>query len=237
MRYLHPVQAHERFAASGCYHFVINGVALRKTESWAIHAHPDGEKFLRVDVDAREEEGKSILMEALLSRDDALVRLDIRYENAKFEGGVKSLRATYQIAGDRLQVGYNMNGAERKYVEAEMPQDALIDIPLLVFRGGAVAKMAARYGKEITMYVPMFDHAQLFPGVLREVFSPVEYVGEEALYLGDRQIPTRRYRYVNKAATYWVDRHDTIIKRVNSYRQQEFTVEISNYAVSKSERN
>ena len=91
MRYLHPIQAHERFLGSGCYRFAANGQTLAKTESWAIHAHPDGEKFARVDMDARQEDGKSILAEALLT---ALrpVRFDIRYENDKFEGGIKKLR-------------------------------------------------------------------------------------------------------------------------------------------------
>ncbi|MCY3866629.1 MAG: hypothetical protein OXG68_14425 [Chloroflexi bacterium] len=237
MRYLHPVQAHERFLASGSYRFVIDGAPLRKTESWAIHAHPDGERFIRVDVDAREDEGKSILAEALLSRDGALVRLDIRYENAKFQGGVKTLRAAYQIAGDRLQVGYNLNGAERKYVEAELPQAALVDIPLFVFRGRAISKMAAQPDRELAIYVPMFDYAQLFPGVLRKGFSPVEGLGEDTLHLGERQVSTRRYRYVDRAATYWIDRHDTIVKRVSSFKQREITVEISNYAVSERQRN
>ena len=230
MRYLHPVQAHERFGASGCYRFFANGAELRKTESWAIHAHPDGERFIRVDADARAEEGKSILAEALMSYDDKLVRLDIRYENAQFEGGVKTLRATYQISDDRLQVGYSMNGAERKYIEAALPPDSLVDVPLLVFRGSAIAKIAARVGSEMAIYVPMFDHAQLFPGVLREVRSPVEYMGEEALYLGEREVPTRRFRYVDKAAMYWIDQYDIIIKRVSGYKQREFKVEISNYA-------
>lgn len=237
MRYLHPVQAREQFQASGCYRFVIDGAPLRKTESWAIHAHPDGERFIRVDADAREDEGKSILAEALLGRDGALVRLDIRYENAKFQGGVKTLRATYQIAGDRLQVGYNLNGGERKFVEAELPHGALVDIPLLVFRGGVISKMAARLDTELAIYVPMFDYAQLFPGVLRAVSAPVERIGDDLLYLGERQVPTRRYRYVDRAATYWIDRHDTIVKRASSFKQREISVEISNYAVSERQRD
>ncbi|MDE2748747.1 MAG: hypothetical protein OXI34_07280 [Chloroflexota bacterium] len=233
MRYLHPVQAHERFLASGCYRFAKNGTALQKTESWAMHVHADGEKFLRVDVDARAEEGKSMLVEALVSQDDALVRLDIRYENDRFELGVKTLRATYQAAADRLQVGYSMNGGERDYIELELPPGALIDVPLLVFRGGAIRKLAAQAEGALPIYVPMFENAQLFPGVLQRIASPVEYIADDVLLLGEREIPARRYRYIDKALSYWIDQHGMIIKRVNSFKQQEIVVEISNYAPPK----
>ena len=99
MRYLHPVQAHERFLASGRYRFFKDGERLRKTESWTIHSHPDGETFVRVDMDAREAEGKSILAEALLNSSDSLVRFDIRYENARSEGGIKNLRGDLSASG------------------------------------------------------------------------------------------------------------------------------------------
>lgn len=234
MRYLHPVQAHERFRASGRYRFYKDGEPLRKSESWAIHNHPDGEKFVRVDMDARAEEGKSILAEALLDSQDGLVRLDIRYENAKFEGGVKNLRATYQVAEERLQVGFSLNGAERKYVEVTLPHSSLIDIPLLVFRGHTIMRFAERAGGELAVYVPMFEHAQLFPGVLQNTVSPVEYVGEDAVIVGRRQIAARRFRYIDKAASYWIDCHSLIVKRVNSFKQQEMVVEISNYAAPQS---
>lgn len=230
MRYLHPVQAHERFLASGIYRFFKDGELLRKTESWAIHTHPDGEKFVRVDMDARQEGGKSILAEALLNSSDSLVRFDIRYENARFEGGIRNLRATYQVADGRLQAGFSLNGDERKYVEVSVPQRALIDIPLLVFRGRSIMRLAQRCKDGLAVYVPMFEHAQLFPGVLQNATSTVEHVGEDEVLVGKRSIPTRRYRYIDKAASYWIDGHGFVIKRVNSFKQQEMLVEISNYA-------
>ena len=144
MRYLHPIQAHERFLASGYYRFAKDGRTLAKTESWAIHGHPDGEKFVRVDLDARREEGKSILAEALLDLEGAIVRFDIRYENERFEGGIKHLRATYQRADERLQIGYSLNGDERKYIEVDLPADALLDLSLLVFRGATIKALAER---------------------------------------------------------------------------------------------
>ena len=230
MRYLHPVQAHERFLASGCYRFCKDGLPLRKTEMWSMHIHPDGETFVRVDADARAKEGKSILLEALSSADGELVRLDIRYENDAFAGGIKRLRATYQFMEERLQVGFALNGAERRYVEMALPPNTLIDVPLLVFRGRAIEKMASCAGAELSLFVPMFEHAQLFPGALQTVRSPVELVGEANLPLAARQIKTRRYRYRDRAAVYWIDNQGVVIKRVNVYKQHEMAVQISNYA-------
>ena len=127
-----------------------------------------------------------------------------------------------------------MNGDERKYVEVSLPRQALIDIPLLVFRGRAIMSLAQRGKDGIDVYVPMFEHAQLFPGVLRNAASTIEYVGEDEVLVGKRPIPTRRYRYIDKAASYWIDGHGLIIKRVNSFKQQEMLVEISNYAAPAS---
>ena len=229
MRYLHVVQAHERFVASGIYHFSKNGKPLEKSESWTLHKHSDGETFIRVDMDSRREDGKSILAEALLDRDDKLARFDIRYENPQFDGGIQRLAASYQFGEDGLQVGFALNGAARQYCEVELPAGTLIDIPLLIFRGRAILSMAEQGGRQRPIYVPMFEHAQLFPGALREVASPVDAAGEAEIALGQRAISTRRFRYRDRAAAYWIDRHGIVIKRVNAFRQNEIVVQISNY--------
>ncbi len=234
MRYLHPVQAHERFLASGRYRFSKDGQALEKSEAWTVHGLPDGETFWRVDLDARAGEGKSILAEALLGADGALARLDIRYENANFEGGIKQLSATYQLMDGLLQVGYTLNGAARAYREMALPPQVHIDIPLLIFRGGTIRALAQAGAALVPLFVPLFEHAQLFPGALQSVSSPVEYAGEDKLRLGQRVMPTRLYRYRDQAALYWLDSHGLIVKRRKAYKQQEFLVEISNYAAPRA---
>lgn len=229
MRYLHPVAARERFVAGGRYHFSKQGAPLQKSETWTIHAHPDGENFLRVDADSLREEGRSVLAEALFDQAGALARLDIRYENAHFPGGVRHLRATYQLADGCLQVGYELNGAERQYRELPLPPEALIDVPLLPFRGRAIAALAERGAAPTWLFVPAFDYAQLLPGALQQVLSPVAAAGTDILRLGKRGIATRRFTYHDKAAAYWLDKHDVIIRRVNAFRQQEIVVQVSNY--------
>lgn len=229
MRYLHPVQAHEQFVASGVYHFTKDGRALDKAEAWTIHSHADGERFIRVDLDARREEGKSILAEALLSRSGDLARLDLRYENDNFAGGIKRLRASYQVMDGRLQVGFNLNGGERQYIEVDLPAGALFDIPLLVFRGATICALAGESTQPQCIFAPMFEYARLFPGTLQNAAATIDEDGDDVLLLGARQVPARRYRYRDRAALYWIDEHGVVIKRVNAFKQQEFVVQISNY--------
>lgn len=230
MRYMHPVQGHENFVASGIYKFFKDGQELRKTEEWTIHEHPDGETFIRVDADSRFEDGKSILLEALRSRSGEIVRFDVNYTNPKFEGGIKTLRATYAIDGDVMQIGYQMNGAERDYREIELPKFTIIDIPFLIFRGFTTVELA-RYGdKPMPVFVPMFDFSQLFPGVVHMAESQVERVTEETVAMGQLVYDTKRYRYPDKAISYWIDDHQVIIKKINAFKQHEFVTQISNYA-------
>ncbi|MDE2858997.1 MAG: hypothetical protein OXN94_14225 [Chloroflexota bacterium] len=230
MRYLHPVQAHESFVASGDYSFAKDGRRLSKTESWTIHELGDGSKFLRVDSDAREEEGKSLLAELLIGRDDEIIRFDLRYDNDQFEGGIRTLSATYSLVDRVMRVGYRMNGAARSYLEREIAPEVWLDIPLLIMRGRTLFTLSECRGKAVSVFVPMFEHAQLFPGVTRVVESPVELLGCERLVLGKREIATQRFRYVDKAASYWVDEQGIVIKRINAFKQHEFTVTVSNYA-------
>lgn len=236
MRYLHPVQAHEQFVASGVYHFTRDGKALDKAETWTVHGHADGERFIRVDMDARREEGKSILAEALLSQSGELARLDLRYENDNFSGGIKRLRASYQVVDGRLQVGFNINGGERQYLEVELPAGALFDIPLLIFRGETIRALAGNAAESRSIFVPMFEHAQLFPGTLQSAGTPIDEDGKDLLLLGARQVAAKRYRYRDRAALYWIDDHGVVIKRVSAFRQQEFVVQISNYVAPMNSR-
>lgn len=230
MRYLHPVQGHEKFVSSGIYKFFKDGHELRKTEEWTIHVHPDGEKFIRVDADSRFEDGKSVLVEALQDKNGQIVRFDVNYNNPKFEGGIKTLRATFSMDDDVMQIGYTMNGADREYREIELPKFTLIDIPFLIFRGQTTVDLA-RYGdKSVPMFVPMFDFAQLFPGIVQMTQSQVERVTDEEVGIGKLTFDTKRYRYPDKAVSYWIDTHQVVIKRVNAHKQQEFVVQISNYA-------
>ena len=229
MRMLHPVAAHEQFLASGWYSFTRDGEPLPKRETWSRH-EVNGGFFTRVDMDARDADGVSLLLEAAHSSAGELLRFDMRYENAGFDGGVKSLQAAYQFDESRLYVGYALNGGDRQYREQDLPADVVIDLPLLSLRGESIMDLARRDGEAVPLFVPMFEHVQLFPGVLSQVTSAVAAMNDDEVSLGRRMIKARRYRYRDKAAAYWIDKHGVIIKRVNAFKQREFVVLLRDYA-------
>lgn len=230
MRYLHPVQGHEKFVASGIYKFYKNADELPKTEEWTIHAHANGEQIIRLDADSRFDDGKSIMLETLQAQDGSIVRFDVNYQNPKFENGVKSLRATFTIEENILQIGYSMNGAEREYREIDLPSNTVMDIPFSIFRGQSTVQLAEAGNQEIPVFVPMLDYPQLFPGVVQMTKSQVEFVREEEIGIGKQGYETRRYRYPDKALSYWIDQYNIVLKRVNAHNQHEFVTIISNYA-------
>ena len=230
MRQLHPVAAHEKFLASGVYTFARDGEKMSKTERWTMHQLGDGGSLTRVDLDARADEGKSMLLHALHTPDGCIQRFDIRFHSERFEGGVKSLSATYQFESGRSQVGFQLNGAERDYIEIDLPQGAIIDLPLLCLRGRSLLQFARRRGQPMPVFVPMFEHASLFPGVVTHVDSPVESLGEELITLANRAYLAARIRYLDRAASYWIDEHGIIIKRINAFKQREFVVTLRDYA-------
>ena len=123
-----------------------------------------------------------------------------------------------------------MNGGDRRYLERVFATDGLVDIPLLALRGSVLGALATYFESPVKVFVPMFEHAQLFPGVTREIISPVESLGEECISLGGKALRTSRYRYHDKAVSYWVDQNNIVVKRVNSYKRDEFIVSIRDYA-------
>ena len=230
MRYLHPVAVHEKFVASGLYRFYEEGVELKRTESFQIHEHQDGSQLIRVDEDARFLDGKSILLEAFQAENGQIERFDIVYDNPKFENGIKSLRATYLVEGDMLQVGRSLNGGDREYSEIQLDENTVLDLPFCIFRGLTIKQMTACLDGAVSVFAPLFEQPKLFPGVIATGQSPAEFVAEETISLGQREISTKHYRYPDNSLSYWIEEHNTLVKRISNFQQREFVTHLTNYA-------
>ncbi len=76
MRRLHAVGKHEKFVASGLYAYQENGVTIGLQEHWSIHEVGGGAQFIRVDIDGRNYDGHSTLIEALRSPEGWFERID-----------------------------------------------------------------------------------------------------------------------------------------------------------------
>lgn len=139
MRYIHNVNFHETFIASGAYHLK-NGAI----ENWTMHRLPDGSHFIRVDIDEREiESGASILVEALQNTESIIERFDVHVFYSKAVDGVMSLRATYTLLEDYVQIGRSFNDQPREYNEVEIAENVYLTPPGSVFIGNSILHSTA----------------------------------------------------------------------------------------------
>lgn len=127
MRELNPITPHERLIARGAYtaHQITptgEEEALGIVEHWSIHQQPDGAQLIRVDHDFPPRQTAFHLVQAWISPDGNLERLDILRQS--YHTPTDKARVTYALYADRVEIGYTLGNTERQY--AEVPLDAPI---------------------------------------------------------------------------------------------------------------
>jgi len=147
MRYIHNVNFHETFIASGEYHLAGGAV-----DSWTIHRLPDGSHFIRVDIDERDTtSGASILVEALQNAEAIIERFDVHVFYSKAVDGVMSLRASYTLLEDYVQIGRSFNNQAREYSELEISENTYLMPPGKVFLGNLILHSTSRSGDTLRL--------------------------------------------------------------------------------------
>lgn len=121
MRYLHPVQMHEKFVASGVYSIQTDTLPAR-TEQWSIHELPDGSWFIRADCELASQPHDDLLLEALVQTPltaPKIERVDLRYL-ANQPGSKTSRTQTLIFFEDYIQVGYTQDNQPREQIELRL---------------------------------------------------------------------------------------------------------------------
>ncbi|MCB9454595.1 MAG: hypothetical protein H6671_01255 [Anaerolineaceae bacterium] len=145
MRVLHAVKPHEQFVASGIYQHQEDGKAVGTTEQWSVHELPDGAYLIRVDYDAREERGLTVLVEALTlpGRVHEFERFDTHQISPGGRYFHKS-RMTVTINEGGTLIGTAINGGEMEYREMVFAPGTLVYPPGQVFAGALVKQLVAK---------------------------------------------------------------------------------------------
>ncbi|MBZ0278421.1 MAG: hypothetical protein K8I60_19900 [Anaerolineae bacterium] len=146
MRALHNVKATEKFVASGIYQYEINGRPAGISEQWSVHELPDEAHLIRVDYDAREHDGLTVLVEALTAQPphwDHLERFDVQMIQSG-DGVQHKVRLTVTPGERGVLVGTAIQGGEMRYQEVELPPAAIIRPPGHIFTGMMVEQAAGR---------------------------------------------------------------------------------------------
>jgi|GEM_PF-830461 len=213
MRRIHRVAHHEKFVASGIYtrldkHMRDTGAV----EHWNIHEQPDGAQLIRVDVDGRAGDGRSILVEAWRSpsaEGGRIERFDmVGYGAAKDTAQV--IRASYQIEADgdadSVLIGRTVNEQPRQQEHFPLPPEYVVEPNGTIFAGMGIAEastlMSLKRLSAVTVVSsplhfqpPSFD---LFPPSLGEIVLN-GIPTRETLIFGGRPVSARRYEWQNPA--------------------------------------
>lgn len=231
MRYLHPVQMHEKFVASGEYAIYAHGFSTQVVEAWSIHAltqTPGDESwFVRVDSDWRNDTGALILGEALISPEAngyRVERVDLeRYQSSPGKP-LAHYKENYSFFDTYLQVGYAAPAAERRY--AEQPMDVgyvtaprwryfhlLTGFAAATLARNATLERAAFTGFDTATPTATFQTAQV----------TIRHERRETLTVGFQKVEADVYTMTHagqyttdqpeQSLTLWLDRHGILLRQ------------------------
>lgn len=225
MRVLHPVAAQERFLASGEYRFQCDDVPMRLVERWTLHELNGGALLFRIDQDAREEDGHSLLAEALYDADGRLVRFNVQSFEAH-EPPVAAYKADYVFHDAYVQVGIQSAG-ERQYREFALSGQVVPCTEPVVLMGQTIAAIMAK-GQASEVFVP----AVRADGAERTEQIVMLQRGQESLEVGRRVLLATCYQ-INDVDACWLDEYRIPLRWSYTTGEQKRMATLSNYAYAR----
>ncbi len=223
MRRLHKVAQNEVFVASGDYRTWREGVQLKLSEKFAIHELQGGAFLYRVDEDGRDEDGLTILSEALINPERQFERFNVQSYNPQ-DSEVKNFKADYTFNPDYVQIGRQIQSEDREYEEFDLMKGAQVYIKQTLYTGLTINHILANKGKAHVFAPQLISVEQ---NLLQKII--VEEQAAESLKIGHRNIETRKFQIADDVF-YWLDNHDIPVQRQYTHDGAEYLVKISNYA-------
>lgn len=223
MRYLHPISAHELFVASGEYRYWRDDSLLKVVEKWTIHELRGGAFLYRVDEDGRDEDGLSILSEALINPERQFERFNVQSFNPK-DAELKDFKADYAFNPDYVQIGCRIQGGEHEYAEFPLMEGALVYIKQTLYMGLTISQILAKGGNS-QVFAPQLlasGDSQLQKIIVKELDI-------ESVEIGQRKIEARKFQIADDVF-YWLDEHHIPIMRQYNYDGATYVGKVANYA-------
>lgn len=223
MRRLHPVGIKERFVAQGEYRYKRADGWLGISERWSIHEVGAGGLLYRVDEDGREEDGLSILSEALISPAGQFERFNVQSFSSK-DPEIKLFKADYSFEPGNVLIGRKLPGQDRAYEDFPLMVDCVIYIKQTVYMGLTIAHVVANNNKA-HVFAPQLlsiQDAQMQKIITRDL-------GTETLQVGKLEIEARKFQIADDVF-YWIDQHGIPLRREYTYDDASYTVTLHNYA-------
>lgn len=223
MRTLHIVAAHEQFVARGEYHYFRDEQPMQVIESWTIHELAGGARLIRVDEDGRDEDGLTILSEALISPEGQMERYNVQSFNSR-DPDVKDFKASYIFEADSVQIGRTIQGQEREYTEFPLVVDCLPYIKQTLFMGSTIRQVLAKGGSSqvFTPQLTSLDDSHLQKLIVKERETEMRIISRKAIQAAKIQIADDVF--------YWLDEHDIPVQRTYQHAGKPYRAVLTNYA-------
>ena len=199
MRRLHAVGKHEKFVASGLYAYRENGVDIRLREQWSIHEVGGGAHFIRADVDGREHDGHSTLIEALQTPDGCLERIDQQI----FEpGSSRPVKLSYIMYDEHVELVVNHQDQRIENAITMPPEYGIFVYSQLI--SGFTIKRAVQQPEKITLLHVFLQEGNLAWGRFETAVNVLE--SEKLAVVDGRELPVDCLRW-QEDVTVCVDQH------------------------------
>ncbi|PJF40855.1 MAG: hypothetical protein D6737_08185 [Chloroflexi bacterium] len=227
MRYIHRVALKEKFVASGLYTYYLDGQPTGAVEHWSIHEQTDSALFVRADYDARNVDGTSLLLQALVNPEhttNAIERFDLYFYTPTLEA-----KAYYSFFDNYVQVGRAINKGQRIQTEVAIDENVVVN-PLSKALQNFVLWLAQKSGEAMPVLSPNLhvENAEQTLALEKQICSAA-FVDSEMLQIGDKTYPTRRYVLEcenRSSANFWFDDDDILLR----HECQNQSVSLSRYS-------
>lgn len=229
MRRLHVVGKHEIFLASGVYACLRHDEPAGMQEHWSMH-DVDGAHFIRVDRDGRDDDGRSVLYEALYNPDGQLERIDLRAYGSATDP-VQQVKASYIFYNDHAEIVRVVN-RERAFEEAvALPQPFTVAAAVDIFTGYTLHAQADAPDTPLPRLniVPLFDDVDGAFHVVMERAGPLAMQIQPArIEIAGRAVDATLYTYETAIGTarMWVDAYKILLRR----EQGDHVTQLTRYA-------
>jgi hypothetical protein len=202
MRRLHVVGKHEKFVASGVYKVFAGDNPTGLVEHWSIHEVGHGAQFIRVDVDGRDFDGDSALMEALLNPDGRFERVDMRLYDKQ---GRDQIKTSYTFFDNRVEIFLTVKNDVRETI-VELPAGYAAFVGSRILAGRAV-DLVVRSEDETQIFFPRYSDSEI-----KWSIRPIKprSVGQKVLTVSKREIEVIGYRWSDDM-TIWQDQYGITI--------------------------
>ena len=203
MRRLHVVGKHEKFVASGVYKVYAGDQPTGLIEYWSIHEVGDGAQFVRVDVDGRDFDGNSTLLEALLNPDGHFERVDAHSYDT---GASHPAKVSFTFFADRVEILQTVeNDVREMAVDLPLGYHPVIDSRLLT--GLAIANPDL-HDVTTSYFLPVLKKPVLTWTI---VDIELQALGDREIQVAGRDIAVSGYGW-DSDMTVWIDRDGVAVQ-------------------------